>query len=71
METDVLARARMLAKAANEVADQMSQQVHEFKAVVQARRAHEAAAAAIEVEKKSKHDSDRSVSEHDLGSQKV
>lgn len=71
MSEDILARARLLAKAANEVADQMSLQVDEFKAIVQARKEEEAINNAIENEKKTKHEKSRLVLQSDVGRQKV
>jgi CO/xanthine dehydrogenase Mo-binding subunit len=71
MSEDILSRARLLAKAANDVADQMSLQVDEYKAVIQARKADEAKSVVIENEKKSNHERSRVISSQDVGQQKV
>lgn len=71
MSEDILSRARLLAKAANEVADQMSLQVDEYKAVIQARKDDEAKTIAIENEKKSNHERSRTIGSQDVGHQKV
>jgi hypothetical protein len=67
---DILARAKLLAAAANQVADQMTMQVGEYQSTVNARRAEEAAHAAVQAEKKAQHDIERSVSKGDIGSLK-
>ena len=69
--SDILARARLLAKAANDVADQMSSQVHEYKAVVESRKADEALTAAVEREKKTRKNIERVPHHSDVGSRKV
>lgn len=65
---DILARAKLLAQAANQVAEQMSNQVSEYKAVVDARKAQDATHAAIEADKKAQHDNDKVVTMQDVGS---
>jgi hypothetical protein len=68
---DILSRARLLAKAANEVADQMSLQVDEYKAVIEARKFDEAKNLALETEKKSNYERSRMIDLNDIGHQKV
>ena len=71
MSDDILARARLLAKAANEVADQMTVQVDEFKAVIQARKAEEVINCNLQNEKRNQHEKSRQVHYNDIGTQKV
>lgn len=65
---DILARAKLLAAAANEVADQMTIQVGEYQSTVNARRAEEATYAAVEANRRAQHDNERNISKHDIGS---
>lgn len=71
MSDDILSRARLLAKAANEVADQMSSQVDEYKAIINARKADEAKNMEIENEKRKNEEKSRNISLSDVGNQKV
>ena len=63
----MLARAKLLAQAANQVADQMAMQIGEYQAVVDARKAEDATRATIQAHKKLQHDNDRKITAHDIG----
>lgn len=71
MNEDILSRARLLAKAANEVADQMTLQVDEFKAIVKARKTEEAININIQNEKKNQYEKSKIINQNDIGTQKV
>lgn len=65
--TSILERARMLTSAANQVAEQMTQQAEEYSAVVQARRADEE----IQFQLKKNQNKSKPIAKNDVGTQKV
>ena len=65
--TSILERARMLTSAANQVAEQMTQQAEEYSAVIQARRADEN----IQLQLKKNQNKSKSIAKNDVGTQKV